>query len=148
MDSRDSLSDDIENTQKELEGSSQTIIDDMIPADTQPIGQLINGIDSRSAKDMQTVYLRSVKDQIIGNTDKYKLQYNYDPNIDVYSQQPNESDFEDYEFDSFCVPNDSIEFDESSPQTVSNSFEISIESPAPQTNKRGRKKFKRIVFSP
>ena len=124
MDSKDSFCDDIENTQKEVENSSQSIINDIIPMDTQPIGQLIGGIDSRSAEDMQTVYLRSVKEDIIGNTHKYKLQYNYDPTIDVFSQEPNESDLEDYELDSFCVPNDIIEYDEPSPQTATKTIEI------------------------
>ena len=143
MDSIESFSDDIENTQKERENSSQTMIDDKLPVDTQPIGLLIGGIDSRSAEDMKAVYLRSVREQLIGTTDKYKLQYNYDPTINVFSQEPNESDLEDYQFDSFCVPNDSIEFDESSPLMTTNSIERS----SPQTIKK-RKKFKRIVFSP
>ena len=130
MDSKESFCDDIECTQKELSDSSQlsSLIDDIIPMDTQPVGQLINGIDSRDATDMKAVYLRSIKDQSIGNTDKYKLQYKYDPNIEVFSQEPNESDFEDYQLDSFCVPNDAIELDSPQPKGIL----TQLESPSPK----------------
>ena len=148
VDSNDSYSDDIEDTQQEMENYSQTIVDNSIILDNQPIGQLFGGIDSRRAKDMHSVYLRSVKDQMIGKTEKYKLQFNYDPNLEVYSQEPTDEELADYEMDSFCVPNDFIESEESSPQTDIALTQTPIQSPALQVIKRGGKRFKRIIFSP
>ncbi|KAJ6217883.1 hypothetical protein RDWZM_009040 [Blomia tropicalis] len=69
----------------------------------------------------QTQYLNSVRDLVgVPYQSKFKLKYDYDPSIDVYSQVPggrtvvNDDDFEDeeneYEMDSFC--NDEIIYEE------------------------------------
>jgi len=146
FDSIESFSDDEENTQKELSNSLSSFVDDNTFIDSQPIGQLIGGIDSRTTKDMKSVYLQSIKDRLIGDQFKYKLQYDYDPNIDVYSQEPNECEIADYQLDSFCVPNDCVIYDDS-PQTQPE-LESSSESSSPQMKLRRRKKFKRIIFDP
>lgn len=141
--------DDIGYTQKESGYYSQSDIDNSTQAETQPVGQVFGGVDSRDTKDMESVYLRSTKERI-GKSFKYKLQYNFDPSLDVYSQAPTEEDMKDYEFDSFCVPNDSVEFDESA-DDLSIICERTAATPERKTrSKSGKKKYKRIVqlFSP
>ncbi|CAG2109610.1 unnamed protein product, partial [Medioppia subpectinata] len=144
LDSSKAFSDDIEDTQRELLdfGSQLSCIDDREVMDTQPANRLIGDIDSRAARDMKSVYLRSIAGRSVGGCHKFKLQYNYDRNIDVYSQAPTEEELQDYEMDSFCVPNDCIDF-------VDSDVEVDAKPERRLPSKR-RKKFKRIQanFSP
>ncbi|XP_054165689.1 uncharacterized protein LOC128963215 [Oppia nitens] len=138
-------------TQTEIIGEqTQQFVDDIEVTDSQPIGQLIDGIDSRQTKDMQSVYMRSVVDQSVGNRFKYKLKYDFDPTIDVYSQEPNESDLEDYQYDSFCVPNDCVVYDSHTSDKVDTSCSTIVveESPIRPKTRTKNKRFKRIIFSP
>ncbi len=141
-----SFSDDEENTQKEQ--FSQSFIDDSLIDSQRPVGQLIGGIDSRSAQDMKSVYLQSVKDRLVGDVVKFKLQYEVDPGIDVFSQEPDESETGDYELDSFCVPNDCIVYEKSPEPESRTQSKFAYSSPSPQMKLRQRKRFKRIIFDP
>lgn len=135
----DSSGDEIEEC-REQDIYSQTDIDDSTQRDSQPIGQYFNDIDSRDAKDMHSVYLRSVKNRMEG---KYLLQYEYDRTVDVYSQEPNEEELMDYQMDSFCVPNDCVVFEE--PENTETAVDSSKRTKRLRSSK---KKYKRIIFSP
>jgi hypothetical protein len=144
-----SFSDDEENTQKEqVSQSCLSFIDDSLLDSQRPIGQLIGGIDSRTARDMKSVYLQSVKDKLVGDAVKFKLQYQVDPGIDVFSQEPDESETCDYELDSFCVPNNFIVYEKSPEPQSGTQSKFPYLSPSPQMKLRQRKKFKRIIFDP
>jgi hypothetical protein len=144
-----SFSDDEENTQKEqVSQSCLSFIDDSLLDSQRPIGQLIGGIDSRTARDMKSVYLQSVKDKLVGDAVKFKLQYQVDPGIDVFSQEPDESETCDYELDSFCVPNNFIVYEKSPEPQSGTQSKFAYLSPSPQMKLRQRKKFKRIIFDP
>lgn len=54
---------------------------------------------------MQAVYLKSIRSPTHA-PGRFKLKYDHNPNMDVFSQMPNPDDYSEYMEDSFCVGSD------------------------------------------
>lgn len=126
---------------------------------------LSNFIDDSTQVDHgKSLYLKSVKENHfeVPNSNRYKLKYDYDPNIEVYSQaiDPAVED-EEYEMDSFC--NDDIVYDHEDPGSevkpmVNFTPSLKLRSKkvvkkrtndgadSPPFNQIKKKKFKRIII--
>lgn len=59
---------------------------------------------------MYAVYVQSVKDQVGPSGGRYKLTYGLNAEMDVFSQAPGPEYQQSYEMDTFCVPNDFVEY--------------------------------------
>lgn len=79
----DSDDDELQNTQSE-DHSLRSFIDDGEPEEDD--------------EDVHINYMRSVTD-VVNGQGKYKLKYDYDPNIEVYSQFPSTQEIEEDEYD-------------------------------------------------
>ena len=86
----------VEDEETFSQASLEDFIDDEVDDDFNTSNDHIN-------------YLKSVSD-MVGHPNKYKLKYDFDPNIDVYSQAIVPDD--DYQMDSFCC--DEIIYEDSS----------------------------------
>ena len=53
---------------------------------------------------MKAVYLKSIKSPVAPG--RFKLKYDYDRNVDVFSQIPKTEEYSEYLEDSFCVNSD------------------------------------------
>ena len=53
---------------------------------------------------MKAVYLKSIKSPLAPG--RFKLKYDYDPNVNVFSQVPKTEEYSEYLEDSFCVNSD------------------------------------------
>ena len=54
---------------------------------------------------MQAVYLKSIKSPVLA-PGRFKLKYDYDRDMNVFSQKPNTEEYSEYLQDSFCVDSD------------------------------------------
>jgi len=84
-------------------------------------------------------YMKSVSSQRFGVNNKFKLQYNFDPNIDVYSQAVIPED-DEYEMDSFCC--DEIVYAGATQPVDKSKFE------SPNLKLRSKKAIRRTVSTP
>ena len=62
---------------------------------------------------MHAVYMQSVKDHVGPSSGRYKLAYGLNANVNVFSQAPGPEYHQSYEMDTFCVPNDFVEYENS-----------------------------------
>ena len=53
---------------------------------------------------MKAVYLKSIKSPLAPG--RFKLKYDYDPDMNVFSQVPKTEEYSEYLEDSFCVNSD------------------------------------------
>lgn len=93
-------------------------------------------------EDMQVNYMQSVAD-VINQKGKYKLKFDYDPDIQVYSQFPSTQEIEDDEYDkddSFIC--DEIIYSNTQPAPVN------ISSPRRLRSRKTCSKFKRHESTP
>ena len=54
---------------------------------------------------MKAVYLKSIKSPVLA-PGRFKLKYDYNPNVNVFSQVPKTEEYSEYLEDSFCVNSD------------------------------------------
>lgn len=93
-------------------------------------------------EDMQVNYMQSVAD-VVNQKGKYKLKFDYDPNIEVYSQFPSTQEIEEDEYDkddSFIC--DEIIYSHTQPEPVN------ISSPRRLRSRNKSLKFKRHESTP
>lgn len=138
----DCFYDDIECTQKELNDSMEDFISD------ETFSQIDN--DKRE-------YFQSISNMVgIPEHQKYKLKFDYDPDVNVYSQAVVHDDEDEYEMDSFCCDDIIYATDDEDKRKKSISPDMKLrskkrinrildETPEKQ-NERKDKRYKRIVI--
>lgn len=93
-----------------------------------------------AAVDATAMYLRSVRSPV--HQGRVKLRYKPYDKMEIFSQLPEEEDDDSYEHDSFCVENDHVEYDDSSPSVkarkkpASRKQNCKTDSKMPQKRKR------------
>lgn len=91
---------------------------------------------------MHAVYMQSVKDHVGPASGRYKLAYGLNANVDVFSQAPGPEYQQNYEMDTFCVPNDFVEYASGDDESGD---EGSTSKNRKQRRKRQRRKSNQLV---
>lgn len=94
---------------------------------------------------MHAVYMQSVKDHVGPSSGRYKLAYGLNANVNVFSQAPGPEYHQSYEMDTFCVPNDFVEYENSGDDENGDEIgdEIGDEGSTSTGNRKKRRKIRR-----